>query len=69
MPGRKMLPLHWLSEHAILPQVVTQIRKKKHLGFSNSLDIVWKGKRDTFTSFLKRDNAHKILRYAWSKST
>ena len=50
-------------------QDVTAIRKKKHYGFPNSIEIVWKGKKDFFTSFLKRDNAHKLLNYAWSKST
>ena len=53
--------------HAL--QDVTAIRKKKHYGFPNSIEIVWKGKKDFFTSFLKRDATHKLLSYAWSKST
>ncbi len=50
-------------------QEVTQLRKKKYYGFSNSIGVVWRGKSDVFSSFLKRDSAYKILSYAWSKST
>jgi len=54
---------------AIMLQDVTQVHKKKHYGFPNSVEIVWRGKRDVFTSFLKRDNAYRILTFVWSKST
>ena len=48
---------------------MTQVRKKTNYGFPTTVEVVWRGKKDVFTSFLKRDNAYKILTYAWSKST
>lgn len=49
-------------------QDVTQIRKKKHYGFPNAVEITSKGKRVFFTSLLKRDTAHRLLLFAWNKS-
>ena len=38
---------------------VTEVRKKKHLGFANSIEVTVGGKREFFTSFLAREEAHR----------
>lgn len=37
-------------------------------GFPNSVEVAWRGKKEFFASFLKRDAAYRLLTYAWSKS-
>ena len=39
-----------------MPQEVTAVRKRKNVGFPNSIEITWgsDGKREFFTSFLSR---------------
>lgn len=51
-------------------QDVISVKKKKNLGFPNSIEIVWGGgsKRDFFTSFLSRHDAFKLIIKAWSES-
>jgi hypothetical protein len=41
---------------------VTEVRKKKHLGFANSIEITVDGKREFFTSFLAREEAHRWVK-------
>ena len=51
--------------HTIL-QEVTNVRKKRHCGFPNSIEILWRGgKREFLTSFLSRDEAYRLIVIAW----
>lgn len=45
---------------------ITAIKKRKHYGFPNSIEVMWHGgKREFFTSFLSRDDAYELLLYLW----
>ena len=42
------------------------MRKRRHCGFPNSIEILWRGgKREFFTSFLSRDEAFRLIMMAW----
>lgn len=57
--------------HAILVQDVTNISKRKNVGFPNSIEITWtsqgRAKHDFFTSFLHRREAYRMVVSAWAK--
>ena len=44
------------------------MRKRKMCGFPNSVEIVWRGKTEVFTSFLSRDEAYGLIMLAWRQS-
>ena len=47
-------------------QEVTNVRKRRHCGFPNSIEILWRGgKREFLTSFLSRDEAYRLIMIAW----
>jgi hypothetical protein len=47
-------------------QEVTNVRKRRHCGFPNSIEIFWRGgKREFLTSFLSRDEAYRLVMIAW----
>ena len=42
------------------------MRKRRHCGFPNSIEVLWRGgKREFFTSFLSRDEAFRLIMMAW----
>ncbi|DBA93644.1 TPA: hypothetical protein ACH3X3_013719 [Trebouxia sp. C0006] len=54
----------------IIPlQDVTSVKKRKNVGFPNSIEIVWsnkgRDKQEFFTSFLHRREAYKLITSAW----
>jgi hypothetical protein len=46
------------------------VRKRKNVGFPNSIEITWgpKGRREFFTSFLSREDAFRLIMAAWHQS-
>jgi len=50
-------------------QDVTSVKKRKNVGFPNSIEIVWsnkgRDKQEFFTSFLHRREAYKLITFAW----
>lgn len=58
------------KHHAILMQDVTNVSKRKNIGFPNSIEITWtsqgRAKHDFFTSFLHRREAYKMVVSAWA---
>ena len=45
------------------------MRKRKNLGFPNSIEISWgQGRREFFTSFLSREDAFRLVMAAWHQS-
>ena len=58
----------YLRRAKALLQDVTAIKKKKNCGFPNSIEISYSGKKDFFTSFLFREDAFRLLSYAWNRS-
>lgn len=45
------------------------MRKRRHCGFPNSIEIIWRGgKREFFTSFLSRDDAYRLVMMAWHQN-
>ena len=51
------------------PQEVTAVRKRKNVGFPNSIEITWgaDGKREFFTSFLSREDAYRLIMATWAQ--
>lgn len=45
---------------------VTSVRRCKHVGFPNSIEFYFRGRREFFTSFLSRDDAYWLVVSAWS---
>lgn len=50
-------------------QDVTSVRKRKNYGFPNTIEIIWRGKKEFFTSFLSRDDAYRLIIMAWHQSS
>jgi len=51
------------------PQEVTAVRKRKNLGIPNSIEIHWgERRRESFTSFLSREDAFRLIVAAWHQS-
>eukprot|EP00884_Botryococcus_braunii_P008439 jgi/Botrbrau1/17597/Bobra.0166s0036.1 len=48
---------------------VTSVRKRKNYGFPNTVEIIWRGKKEFFTSFLSRDDAYRLIIIAWHQSS
>jgi hypothetical protein len=48
---------------------VTSVRKRKNYGFPNTIEIIWRGKKEFFTSFLSRDDAYRLIIIAWHQSS
>ncbi len=46
------------------------MRKRKNVGFPNSIEITWgeRGRREFFTSFLSREDAFRLILAAWQQS-
>ena len=46
------------------------MRKRKNLGFPNSIEIAWgpRSRREFFTSFLSREDAFRLIMAAWHQS-
>lgn len=51
-------------------QEVTAVRKRKNVGFPNSIEITWgpRHRREFFTSFLSREDAFRLIMAAWHQS-
>jgi len=50
-------------------QLVTKVRKRKNLGFPNSIEVTWgDGRVEFFTSFVSREEAYKLILGAWSQA-
>ncbi len=50
-------------------QLVTRVRKRKNLGFPNSIEVTWGGgRKEFFTSFVSREEAYKLVLGAWSQA-
>lgn len=57
---------HWCC---VLLQSVTSVRKRKNLGFPNSIEVQWgENRREFFTSFVSREEAYKLIIGAWSQA-
>lgn len=48
---------------------MTSVRKRKNYGFPNTIEIIWRGKKEFFTSFLSRDDAYRLIIIAWHQSS
>ena len=48
-------------EQVIALERVTDIRKKKHIGFPNSIEVTCDGKREFFASFMAREEAFRCV--------
>ncbi|CAL8460897.1 g428 [Coccomyxa elongata] len=58
------------KEKVIPLKEVTNVRKRRHCGFPNSIEIIWRGgKREFFTSFLSRDDAYRLVMMAWHQNS
>lgn len=46
------------------------MRKRKNLGFPNSIEITWgpQRRKEFFTSFLSREDAFRLIMAAWHQS-
>ncbi|KAK9823329.1 hypothetical protein WJX72_001963 [[Myrmecia] bisecta] len=54
------------TKDKVIPlEEVTSVRKRKNYGFPNSIEIIWRGKKEFFTSFLSREDAYRLIMCAW----
>ncbi|CAD7699391.1 unnamed protein product [Ostreobium quekettii] len=58
----------WVKRKVIPLVEVSEISKKRHYGFPNSIRIVWNGKKEFFTSFLSREDAYALLINVWNQA-
>ena len=67
--GYKQAYIIRLKPRRCMPQEVTAVRKRKNVGFPNSIEITWgaDAKREFFTSFLSREDAYRLIMATWAQ--